>query len=36
MSYALRIEAYALLMHDQFSSFGLTAEPQEPALASPS
>jgi hypothetical protein len=36
MSYALRVEAYALLMHDQFPSFGLTGEPEELALASQS
>jgi hypothetical protein len=32
MSYALRVEAYALRMHDQFPSFGLTGEAEEPAL----
>ena len=36
MSYALRVEAYALLMHDQFPSFGLTGEVEEPALVSQS
>jgi Domain of unknown function (DUF4389) len=34
MSYALRVEAYALLMHDQFPSFGLTGEAEERVLAS--
>jgi hypothetical protein len=35
MSYVLRVEAYALLMHDRFPSFSLSAEaaPAEPALA---
>jgi TRAP-type uncharacterized transport system fused permease subunit len=33
MSYALRVEAYALLIHDQFPSFSLSAERREPALA---
>jgi hypothetical protein len=35
MSYVLRVEAYALLLHDRFPSFSLSAEAQtaEPALA---
>jgi len=33
MAYALRVEAYALLMHDRFPSFSLGADAGEPALA---
>jgi len=32
MAYALRVEAYALLIHDQFPSFSLAVEAGEPAL----
>ena len=32
MAYALRVEAYALLVHDQFPSFSLAVEAGEPAL----
>ena len=33
MSYALRIETYALLLHDRFPSFSLSAEAREHPLA---
>jgi hypothetical protein len=33
MAYALRVEAYALLMHDRFPSFSLAADAGEPAFA---
>ena len=33
MAYALRVEAYALLMHDQFPSFALSPDADEPVLA---
>lgn len=33
MGYALRVEAYALLIHDEFPSFSLAAEEQAEALA---
>jgi hypothetical protein len=33
MAYALRVEAYALLMHDRFPSFALSTEADEPVLA---
>jgi hypothetical protein len=33
MGYALRVEAYALLIHDKFPSFSLVTEATEPALA---
>jgi hypothetical protein len=33
MAYALRVEAYALLIHDRFPSFALSAEADEPVLA---
>jgi len=35
IGYTLRIEAYALLMHDQFPSFALTPEASEPVPAVP-
>jgi hypothetical protein len=33
MAYALRVEAYALLIHDRFPSFALTSETEGAALA---
>ena len=33
MAYALRVEAYALLIHDQFPSFALSADAQGAVLA---
>lgn len=33
MAYALRVEAYALLIHDRFPSFGLAAEADQAVLA---
>jgi hypothetical protein len=33
MAYALRVEAYALLLHDTFPSFSLLAHAEEPVLA---
>ena len=33
VAYALRVEAYALLIHDHFPSFGFTVDVEEPALA---
>jgi hypothetical protein len=33
MAYALRVEAYALLVHDRFPSFALAAEVDEAVLA---
>ena len=33
MAYALRVEAYALLIHDKFPSFSLAAEADQPELA---
>jgi hypothetical protein len=33
MAYALRVEAYALLLHDHFPAFSLAAEADEPVLA---
>ena len=33
MAYALRVEAYALLMHDQFPSFALSPDVDDPVLA---
>ena len=33
MAYALRVEAYALLVHDRFPSFSLSAEPDAAVFA---
>ena len=33
MAYALRVEAYALLIHDRFPSFSLAAHVEEAVLA---
>jgi hypothetical protein len=33
MAYALRVEAYALLVHDQFPSFSLAADADSAVLA---
>ena len=33
MAYALRVEAYALLIHDRFPSFALSSDVDEPVLA---
>ena len=36
INYALRVEAYALLIHDQFPSFSLASEMHEQRLATQS